>query len=196
MKKLYAILAVIVVLVILKSLGGPISLGPDVKAPGEPYQFDLEDAPSFSYEGYTLRPQANFEIKAKVLSRKNYRMGRGSDIAPTDLALGWGRMSDESVTENIRIRQSGRWYRWSTEQFPIPRREIETSSANMHIIPADSVEKRILKKIREGQIVVIKGQLVNVSDGQEGGWKTSTSREDTGDGACEIIYARKIIIIE
>ena len=56
---------------------------------------------------------------------------------PEDLALGWGRMSDSDVLAKIDITQSGRFYYWHVDDFPIPRREIETSSANMHMIPSD-----------------------------------------------------------
>ena len=41
-------------------------------------------------------------------------MDRESDLAPVDLALGWGRMSDEAILKDIQISQSGRFYFWHT----------------------------------------------------------------------------------
>ena len=82
-------------------------------------------------------------------------------LVPTDLALGWGRMSDSAVLAKIDITQSGRFYYWRVKEFPIPRREIETSSANMHMIPADNDVKRQLEQVREGQLVRIEGFLVD-----------------------------------
>ena len=50
-------------------------------------------------------------------------------------------MSDqEAVLQSIDISQSGRWYLvWTTRDFPIPRRAIETQSANMHMVPANGM---------------------------------------------------------
>ena len=52
-------------------------------------------------------------------------------------------MSDEAVIDQIEISQSGRWYRWHSDALLIPKLEIQTHSANMHLIPADGFcEKR------------------------------------------------------
>jgi hypothetical protein len=79
-------------------------------------------------------------------------------------------------------------------EFPIPRREIETQSANMHMIPADSRIEKTLKSIRPGQKIRLSGDLVeaNASDGWH--WKSSLTREDTGNGACEVIYVKSISV--
>lgn len=48
--------------------------------------------------------------------------------------------------------------------------------------------------MREGDVVVIAGLLVDV-DGSDGfRWESSRSREDTGDGACELVFADAIRI--
>ncbi|MCK4994330.1 MAG: hypothetical protein KAS13_04695 [Candidatus Omnitrophica bacterium] len=54
-------------------------------------------------------------------------------------------MSDETVLKTIKIWQKNRGYWWRTREFPIPHREIEMHSANMHIIPADETVKEVLK---------------------------------------------------
>ena len=171
-----------------------VELGPGVMAGQAPVQEKLSLAKQFMFKGYTLTPLARFELKAKVLSKENYTLGRESELSPSDLALGWGRMSDEDVVKKISISQSGRWYRWSTDSFPIPRREIETSSANMHIIPKDEMVESALGRIREGSIVSIRGNLVKVNAKDGWRWVSSLSRTDTGSGACEIIFAESIEI--
>lgn len=69
------------------------------------------------------------------MSKRYYGSDDMSDFCPFDLALGWGRMTDQSVIEQLEIKQQHRWSVWSTERFPIPQKEIETSSNNIHIIP-------------------------------------------------------------
>jgi hypothetical protein len=64
-------------------------------------------------------------------------------------------MSDSAVLAKIEITWSDRFYYWHVDDFPIPRREIEASSANMHMIPADAGIKR--------QIAHIEGFLVDAS---------------------------------
>lgn len=145
--------------------------------------------------GYVLEPLADFSIEARVLSREDYHIGREADLSPTDLALGWGRMSDERVLTSINVTQSGRFYFWSTPEFPIPRREIETSSANMHIIPADAYVEKQLSKVRKGQVVRIQGYLVEAKASDGWHWKSSLTREDTGNGACELIYVKSLSVV-
>ena len=173
-----------------------VSLGPGVMAPNAPQQSKIYSAHPFAFGDYHITEVASFDIEAKVLAKENYYSGRESELSPTDLALGWGNMSDEAVLANIDISQSGRFYRWRVEEFPIPRQEIETSSANMHLIPADDTVKRRIDRIREGDIVEISGSLVNVTaDGGKWYWKSSQTRNDTGKGACELIYVKWIDVI-
>ncbi len=149
---------------------------------------------SFTLNGYNITPLEAFEIEARVLATEQYSLGREADLSPVDLALGWGKMSDETILKDIKISQSNRFYYWRVDEFPIPRREIETQSANMHMIPADAQIEKVLKSIRPGQIVKLSGDLVQVNASDGWRWKSSLSREDTGAGACEIIYVKTISV--
>ncbi len=172
----------------------PVRPGPGVLAAEAPVQVNLRHGVQLHKGDITLATRAHFEITARVLSRKDYSWGEGADLVPVDLALGWGRMSDSTVLANIEISQSGRFYHWHVEEFPIPRREIETSSANMHMIPADPGVKRQLKKVRAGQVIRLEGFLVDASRPGGWHWKTSMTRNDTGAGACELIYVESVEI--
>ncbi len=171
-----------------------VILGPGVMAAQAPLQEKPASARSVVIDDYVITPLARFKIRAKVLSKEEYGMGREADLSPVDLALGWGRMSDEEVLKSISISQSGRWYRWQTDTFPIPRREIEKSSANMHMIPGNKQVESILSKVREGHIVSIHGHLVQVMAKDGWHWVSSLSRDDTGSGACELILVESLEI--
>jgi len=114
-----------------------VSYGPGIMAPDEPVQVNLSGQPSFIHEGYSITPVADFDVHARVLSRKDYRRDGGAAISPVDLALGWGRMSDEEVY----------------------------------------------------------GQLVNVEGPGGFRWRTSTTRTDTGNGACELVFVESFEIV-
>jgi hypothetical protein len=153
-----------------------------------PEQQILDDAESFDFNGYRITPLATFDLQGRVLSRKDYRFGREAELAPVDIAFGWGRMSDSAVLAKIDISQGNRFYRWQTREPPIPLREIEMSSANMHLIPADDSVKYAMEDAREGQLVKLTGKLVRVDAKDGWRWKSSLTRNDTGGGACELIY--------
>lgn len=160
-----------------------------------PRQTPISLQKRFEHAGYTLEALADFELEARVLGRETYRVDRESDLAKYDLALGWQRMSDNRVLEKIDISQSGRWYHWKTEQFPIPRREIERSSANMHMVPAnDWIEKQI-GKLGPGDLVRISGYLVKAEGPDGWHWKSSLTRDDTGNGACELVYVESFELL-
>ena len=169
-------------------------LGPGILVPDPPQQEKVLSPKSFAFKDYTITPLAKFHIKAKVLSRKNYRSGRESDLSPVDLALGWGKMSDENVLDRIDVSQSGRWYQWRTDEFPIPRREIETNSANMHLIPANDTVESLIKSTRKGDIVEFSGYLVRVNAKDDWHWSSSLSRTDTGGHSCELIWVENFSI--
>jgi hypothetical protein len=164
---------------------------PPLSARGQaPLQSDVPSSVApFRLEGAELQPLAGFSIDARVLSREDYSLGREADYSPTDLALGWGRMGDEAVLDRLDISQSSRWYRyrWRGDP-PIPPREIIQSSANMHMIPADATVASALHAVRPGQRVRIDGWLVQVDANDGWHWRSSLTRGDTGDGACEVVY--------
>lgn len=165
---------------------------PGVLASEAPLQSDAKNSRAFDLNGYRITPLADYSITARVLSREDYRLGREADLSKTDFALGWGRMSDESVLKNISVKQTGRFYLWQVQEFPIPRREIETSSANVHLIAANSTVANQLERVRKGQVVHLQGELVQAEASDGWKWRSSLTRDDTGAGACELLYVEQV----
>lgn len=161
------------------------------------YNRSTQNKMRFVHEGYDLTPIASFDISARVLSRKNYRFGREADLSPVDLALGWGRMSNIDVIKDVKISQRGRFYFWRapSRNKPIPISEIIRSSANMHLVPSGSDVERQIRGIEKNDIVRIKGYLVNVKHKDGWRWGSSTSRTDTGNGACELIFVTEVVVL-
>lgn len=196
MRKILAVISVIVLGYLLLPKSGAVSHGPGVVVPDTPMQESALGSEGFTYNDYSIQPLAHFHVRARVLSKKSYRRGREADLSPVDLALGWGPMSDERVLEKISIRQSNRWYFWQVREFPIPRREIERNSANMHIIPANHEVSEALKDVRDGHIVEFDGQLVRAEGHNNWRWSSSLTRDDTGDNACELVWVEDFKILD
>jgi hypothetical protein len=172
----------------------PIARGPGVVAAEAPAQAALgRDAPVFEKDGFRVVAVASFALEARVLRTKSYCCGGADRLAPVDVAFGWGRMSDETVLARIDISQSGRFYFWRYEGAPpIPHREIETSSANMHLIPATPAVAKRLDRLRAGNVVTLAGYLVEVSGPDGFAWRSSLTRDDIGNGACELVWVEAL----
>lgn len=168
-------------------------------APLQPEQNNLDYEDSFVFKEYSITPLANFNIQAKILSKKSYSTflgDRESDLSPIDLALGWDKMSDDDILKHIRISQSGRWYRWRSKNPPIPLDEIKNNSANMHIIPLNNDILSTINSACKGSTIELEGQLVRVNHKDEWRWKSSLTRTDSGSGACEIVFVHHAKVID
>jgi hypothetical protein len=85
----------------------------------------------------------------------------------------------------------GRFFFWrpkNQETFSVPLDALITEAAQIHAIPATAAIDDALRRLRPGQIVSLSGYLVDVSGPGGFAWKTSLTRTDTGDGACEIMW--------
>ncbi|MFV2089939.1 MAG: hypothetical protein ACC642_04725 [Pseudomonadales bacterium] len=147
---------------------------------------------AFQYPGYQFSAAEAFTLEGRVLSRKDYGTGREADLSPTDLAMGWGRMADEDVVQAIDVSQSNRWYRWWAQQLPIPRSEIQTHSANVHIVPANLAVEVDLSRVDQDDRIRLSGQLVDVRGSDGWRWNSSRTRSDTGAGSCELLLLERI----
>lgn len=163
---------------------------PPQASPVQPLQTSVPGTMGpFRHGEFTVSPLAGFSIEARVLGREDYRFDAGASLSPTDLALGWNAMAHPDNYRRLDISQSGRWYRyrWGAEGPPLPLDEIIRSSANMHLIPADANVARALSSVRPDQTVRLQGWLVEARR-ENYVWRSSMTRNDSGDGACELIY--------
>jgi len=165
-----------------------IAHAPGVLVVDDPRQREIDSAAVIERGEFHLRPRAEFSATVRILHREDYSIGALAKLVPTDFAVGWGPMSDSAVLAGIEISQGNRFYYWRTEDWPIDRADIETHSANWHVIPQNAAVSRVLGQLRAGSVVSLSGKLVDI-EGGEGGMRTSLTRSDTGAGACEILLA-------
>ena len=144
----------------------------------------------------TINPVAEYELSALVLGRRNYGSGWTAAISPCDLAVAWGKMVITGLHQRVSWSQSGRWYYWRyREDFPFDNSFISRYSANVHAIPANHNLRAALLRIGSGDTISLHGYLVRINaykDGEHYWWNSSLSRNDTGDGSCEVMYIEEI----
>ncbi len=202
MKKFAAVLSVIIIIYLLFAWHSrPLRHQPGILVAQDPQQWALApNDPAFSpsyfpvkVPGYRLTPLARYDIKALVLSTHTYWFGTESKFSPVDFAVGWGAMSDQSIIDQLNISQGGRWYEFSYSQDPsIPDGAIISHSANMHLIPASVIIKNRLSRVRAGEVVELKGCLVQITGETGYQWVSSLTRTDTGGGACELMFVEDV----
>ncbi|MCU0949701.1 MAG: hypothetical protein MUC68_01235 [Burkholderiaceae bacterium] len=155
--------------------------------------------------GDTLQPVAQFETRGRVLNIERFKPYQslanwipGLRPATHDIGLGYGPMTDTANVARFRFAHEG------TTQglralFPRPREPMSQRDwdalaphiTNVHVIPADAAVLAQIRRIRNGELVTLRGQLVNLRDAQGRIAMTSVT---AGDRDCEIVYVTAVEI--
>jgi hypothetical protein len=159
-----------------------------------PVQKSIELGKSIKLEldGYNVTPLASYDIKARVIGKERYRWDAGASLVPYDIAVGWGPMSDTANLRDMGFSQGMRFLNW--KRMPLPFEQVNGNLSNMHLIAADRDVARTIAKLRPGQVVSMQGYLVEVKRPDGWQWRSSLSRDDTGPGACELMWVTQISV--
>ena len=152
----------------------------------------LQGDGSYAYPGYAIEALESIEMSGRVLSLRSYRTGREAELSPMDIALGWGPMAEASTLAELDLSQRNRWVFWRADRLPIPRKQIDTNMANVHIIPSNPwISDQLEQLVIDSEITLI-GELVAVTGDDGWRWRSSLSRADTGAGSCELLWLKEI----
>jgi hypothetical protein len=195
-KGLIALALLIAVLVYFFYPETVITLPAGITAPDQPIQTYVKGIKEWKLGEFNFIALAEYNIKARVLSRNNFSVGKESEVSPFDLALGWGPMSDQAIIDKINISQSNRWYYWNADVLPIPSNEINLNSANVHIIPMNKQIEDKFDKVFKGSLIEMKGYLVKVTTSDSWWWVSSLKREDKGGGSCELFWVEDLEVFD
>ncbi len=142
---------------------------------------------------FTIRPLAGYIIEGRVLGTQHYYSDPVASLAPYDVGLGWGKMSDSAVLRQMKLSQSNRFLFWRWErQPPLPTKEIETHASNNHLVAANSAVARQIAWLKEGELIRLEGSLIEATGNDGGKWISSLRRDDDGNGACEVMWVSKL----
>ena len=164
----------------------------------------------FTKDGYDyeLTPLYDYGISGLIVGKMDYRIfsiSRTDSVFPMDLALVWGDNVKNRVYRDRRVKftEDGRWVRvswYGDVNFNF------SALSNNHLLINDRAPERKLKVLTLGDQVRITGQLVNVRgypSGRAGEpglepftWTTSVTRDDSGSGACEVVYVENIKVLK
>jgi hypothetical protein len=181
---------------------GVIDFQPQLKH--EPRQRPIAESPTtVPYAGveYRVEPLFDYELHGLVVS---YRQHDGTSLMHSrsndhlnmaDVCVVWSdtalsptlpklRFWNGIFTCNVETRDSVAWANFKMNQL-----------ANNHLVSADPFIRDRVAEIRVGDQIRVKGSLVRYGAIGGGLRGTSTTRNDTGDGACETILVEEFEII-
>jgi hypothetical protein len=169
--------------------------------PDETSQTDLgEKGETFSFKGYKIHQLARFSVRGVLLSKHDYSSGAEdrayrSVLSPCDFSIGWGPMSNPTVLKNFTYFQKDRFvYYACSRRFSAEADRLHTDwhIANIHLIPANESISSALGRINPRDIVTLSGELVEVFQRDQRIWKSSMVNTATGDGACKLLFLRRV----
>jgi len=160
----------------------------------EPKQTRLASLTPWNHNGATIRPLADYEITALLMSKCAYTNDGASSISKWDLSMIWGAMTDPEILGGVELRQYNRCTAAMFHSKPAkPSWKIVLSQlSNVHTIPATPAIQAQLDALQAGQVVTLKGKLVSAEIPGGLPWTSSTTRYDSYDGACEIMWVDEV----
>lgn len=165
----------------------------------EPVQKDLEGPLfTFDYKGQQVevQPVADYEMWGLVVSHNNIKSiadiyHDSSSVDTKDLCVVWGESLRNGSYRKVDF-WSGPWTCYF--RYP-PGNEFQGRDlGNNHMITGSESLRGQLANVRIGDQIRVKGRLVNyrMEDWRDWWRRSSTVREDAGNGACEVIYFDQI----
>lgn len=172
---------------------------------GEPRQTATRTKPfdaAFNGVDYLIEPEYEYDLVGMVVSYRhhdgNSRMHflANDHLNMLDVCVVWGDSATSKLlhkidfwngifTCNVFTRDSAAWEAFSMDQL-----------SNNHLISDDQTVRRQVKDIAIGDQIRVRGYLASYSSEKGGKRGTSTTRTDTGNGACETLFVEQFEIIE
>lgn len=154
-------------------------------------------------DGETLVPVARFETRGRVLHIERFKPYQslsnwvpGLRPSTHDIGLGYGPMTDTANVELYSYRHDGatggtRYLGWRPRNEAGARRmqELAPHITNVHVIPANAAIEAQIRRVRVGELLTLRGLLVNyrTRDG-----RLAATSMTAGDHECEIVWVTEV----
>jgi len=161
-------------------------------------------APPFAIDysgvGYAVAPQYEYELYGMVVSYRqhdgNSRMHRASNdhLNMADLCVVWGTTAASPYLGDIEFWNGIFTCNFQTSSQTAWESIRPAQISNNHLISADDLIRDQVADVKIGDQIRVRGWLASYGSGANKRG-TSTTREDSGDGACETIYVKDFAIV-
>jgi hypothetical protein len=169
----------------------PVPQPPGVLAADAPQIEPLAGKPEvFERNEHVLTALAHFSAQARVLSVKRYGDG-ASKVAPLDVALGWGPMSDSATLKVVDVAQTERRVVFQSFDPKLPDEQVRNYVLNLHVVAADPELEKRLGELRRGNVVRMEGWLVEAVAGEGWRWR-GDAREAAPKMPATLLWLQKL----
>lgn len=171
----------------------------------EPSQSKIEEAPfavSYGGVGYRVEPKFDYILTGLVVSFRHHDGDSmlhklwNDHFNVSDVCVVWGGNTQPNLlrdldfwngqfTCNVKTDDAKVWSRFRTDQL-----------SNNHLVSADDYLRKKIATVKVGDQIRIRGKLSAYSAENGGTRGTSTTRTDTGNGACETIYIEDFQVMQ
>ena len=170
----------------------------------EPIQTEANGMEQTVMSGYDISIYYHYayDIEGLVVSTNNYYGFSPEDkLSPRDIGLAWGKVAELNTQVGFHWQPTDRGLKNKVDSQEKLALVGSVSDAlkqysNNHLVALDDTVRNLIKKIKVGDHVRIQGYLVYI-DGHSPSkkdfyWYSSTTRDDVGGTACEIILVKSI----
>jgi len=156
---------------------------------------------------YLVEPEYDYDLYGMIVSYRhhegNSRMHRraGDHLNMLDVCVVWGDTATSPLIHKLKFWKLKFWNGIFTCNVKTSDQDAWDAFdiyqlSNNHLISDDGFIRNQVKKIRVGDQIRVRGYLASYSNGGGGKRGTSTTRLDTGDGACETLYVEQFDIVQ
>ena len=154
---------------------------------------------------YHIQPLYQYELYGLVVSQhdatswQDYLHQQWNDkLNISDVCVLWGNNAIKGVYQEFKFWNGQFTCNFLTRSTPAFQAFDQTAISNNHLLTASPELMKKIASIKIGDSIHVRGYLASYSHNQGFAFQrgTSTTRSDTGNGACETIYLEDIDIIQ
>ena len=157
---------------------------------------------SFNYRGeqYAIEPVADYELWGMVVTHNDITgitdiMHTKDSVDIKDICVIWGSNIHNSDYQKMQF-SSGDFICYF--QYPEGVNFQFDEISNNHVLADNSTVRELIHSARIGDQIYMRGMLINYHWQSKPNWirRTSTTRKDTGNGACEVVFVKEFEILK
>lgn len=169
---------------------------PEDPGPIDPPRQSETERAAFGVGSWRITPRAEYEVTGVVVSTHRYWFDATASLSRWDVGLAWGRSARADVLGELRFTHHTRFLHWrSSHDLAVSFDVLETEIANVHTIASTPAIRREIGRLRPGQLARLRGALVDADSDEGHTWRTSLTRTDRGNGACEILWVESVEVL-
>lgn len=172
----------------------------------DPIQRMANEPPfEFDYRGtrYTVTPVARYELRGLVVTHNDiaalsdiYHNEESVDFR--DICVIWGDNVVDSFYQRLSF-WSEPWTCYVQSKSSDDWRQFEGNQlSNNHLLTNNEQVQQAVEQAHIGDQILLRGMLVNYAPSDRPSFlrKSSTSRDDTGNGACEVVFVEEFAVLK